>query len=58
MQSDSDPSYFRLVQMQNEMIKQHYLVVNYVPRHVEICPQLKVEAVCRHPPTYSRPCRL
>jgi len=25
MQSDFDPSYFRLVQIQNEMIKQHIL---------------------------------
>ena len=28
-----------------------FLVVNYFYRYVEICPQLKVEAVCRHPPT-------
>jgi len=32
------------------MIAQHTLLLIISTRHVEICPQLKVEAVCRHPP--------
>jgi len=31
MQSDSDPSYIRLVQMQNEMIAQHILLLIISP---------------------------
>ena len=41
MQSDSDPSYFRLVQEQNEMIKQHILLLIISPGMWKSAPSLK-----------------
>jgi len=52
MQSDSDPSYFRLIQMQNEMII--LLLLLFAPACGNL-PQLKVEAVRRHPPDIVGP---
>jgi len=38
MQSDSDPSYFLLVQMQNEMIKQRILLLIISPACGNLSP--------------------
>ena len=41
MQSDSDASYFRLVQMQNELIKQDILLLIIPPGMWKSAPSLK-----------------
>jgi len=57
MQSDSDPSYFRLVQMQNEMIAQHILLLIISPGMWKSAPSFKWRQFATIPQR-SRPCHL